>query len=287
MIPELPGLRDLAARYDAVICDVWGVVHDGLNAHPSAVDALRRYRAGGGRVLLLSNAARPGAAVARHMEAMGATNDAFDAILTSGDATRLAIQEAAARGVRRIFHLGPDRNLPTIDGAGADVVGADDAELCVCTGLVDDDVETPDAYADLLSRMRARGLEMLCANPDLMAERGPRLVFCAGSLAQAYEAIGGRVTYFGKPHAPVYARSLAMLGEVSGHPPARVLAIGDGLRTDVRGANAAGLDCLLITAGLHAGEFGPDALRPDPGRIEAVLSEFGLAAIGWQARLRW
>jgi HAD superfamily hydrolase (TIGR01459 family) len=287
MIPALSHFSALAPAYDAVVCDVWGVVHNGLDAYDCAVDALTRYRAQGGTVLLLSNAARPEASLRAQLTAMGAGEAAYDTILSSGDASRIAVQEAQAQGGLRLFHLGPARNTGIFEGLDVTLTGPEDATLVLNSGLVNDDHETPEDYRDLLAALRARSLPMLCANPDLQAERGPRFVWCAGALARDYEALGGQVTYLGKPHPPIFAMARARLGEVMGRAPRRVLAIGDGLRTDIAGANRAGLDVLLITAGLHADAFGADPLSPDPAKVASIMEAARLTAIGYQPRLRW
>jgi HAD superfamily hydrolase (TIGR01459 family) len=285
----LPAFADLAPRYDAVICDVWGVLHDGRSAHASAGIALAAYREAGGKVLLLSNAPRPAASVARDLETLDVRRDCYDAILTSGDAAREAVAAAQAQGGLKLYLIGTERHHQVFEGLGVTLAGPEEATLILCAALFHDDTETPEDYHELLARLAARGLPMLCANPDLKVERGPRLVWCAGALAEIYATRGGVVTYLGKPHAPVYAASFAMLEGLLGRKAEkeRVLAVGDGLKTDIAGANRAGIDALLITAGLHAAEFGADPLAPEPDRVRAVLARGGLSAIGFQPRLRW
>lgn len=284
----LPSFAALAPHYDAVICDVWGVLHDGRDAHASAGDALAAYRALGGKVLLLSNAPRPAASVARDLESLNVRRDCYDAILTSGDAAREAVARAHAQGGLKLYLMGTERHHQVFEGLGVTLAGPEEATLILCAALFHDDTETPEDYRPLLARLAARGLPMLCANPDLQVERGPRLVWCAGALASIYETMGGAVTYLGKPHGPVYEASFARLSALLGRTPdkARVLAIGDGLRTDIAGANRAGIDALLITAGLHAAEFGA-ALAPLADNVRGVLARDGLSAIAFQPRLRW
>jgi HAD superfamily hydrolase (TIGR01459 family) len=198
---------ELAPRIDVLICDVWGVVHNGARAHVQACAALERFRAGGGKVVLVSNAPRPADSVVRQMVGYGVPETVFDGIVTSGDLTRQLISE---RPGQRVLHLGPERDISLFAAFGTTFADADSADYCVCTGLLDDETETAADYAPRLARIAGRGLEMICANPDLVVERGDRLLPCAGALAQVYEGLGGRVIYAGKPHLPVYARALQM-----------------------------------------------------------------------------
>jgi len=264
----------LAPGYDALLCDVWGVVHNGLASFAPAADALARFRALGGTVVLISNAPRPGEWVVRQLDRLGVARAAYDAIVTSGDVTRRHI---AARPRKTVFHLGPERDVSIFDGLNLRFGKLDDADYAVCTGLCDDERETPEHYRALLAAMRARALFMLCANPDLVVERGDRLVYCAGALADLYRTLGGEVLYAGKPHRPIYDEALAAVASLRGRAPAldRVLAIGDSVRTDVHGAASLGVDCLFVTAGIHAEELGG---RDDPdadalGRLFAAADE--------------
>lgn len=249
------GLKDIAARYDLVLCDIWGVLHNGLSAYPGAVDALSRFRQRG-VVVLLSNAPRPGASVARQLDRLGIPRSAYDAIVTSGDLTRKTIVE---RIDEVVHHLGPPRDLPMFEGLPVRFGPIAEADYVVCSGFDNDDVETVEDYRERLEAMRARDLFMVCANPDLVVERGDRLVPCAGALAQAYERMGGTTFYAGKPHRPVYDECLAVaarIGDRDPIPATRVLAIGDAIRTDIAGAVAYGADALLIARGIHARDLG-------------------------------
>ncbi len=259
----------LASGYDVVLCDVWGVVHNGVAATPEACDALARFRGGGGTVVLITNAPRPGEVVARlTLDRLGVPRAAYDGIVSSGDVTHALI---AARAGQRVFHVGPKRDLPIFEGLDAPVAPLESADYVVCSGLIDDTVETPQDYHELIERMRARALPMICANPDVVVERGDTLVYCAGAIADLYHAAGGEVIYAGKPYRPIYEQALAIAqaargGEVEHH---RVLAIGDSVRTDLKGAAAFGVDCLFVTAGIHAEELGN---REEPDA--AALSRF-------------
>jgi len=283
---RIEGLNEIAGHYDAMLCDVWGVIHDGKTAYPEAVQAMTRFRADRGPILLLSNAPRPAASVAEMLDRMGVPRTAYDGILTSGDATRL---EMARREGQRFHFLGPDRDRPLWAGLDLAEAPITEADFVLCTGLFDDDTETPDDYAATFDDMRRRGLQMICANPDIKVSRGPKLIWCAGALAAAYEKRDGQVVYFGKPHLPVYALAADRLAELAGKPvePARILAVGDGMRTDILGGNRAGIDALLITAGIHWEQFGRAPHAPDAAQVLQTLEAEELFAVAFQPHLRW
>ena len=267
------GLSELSSRYDVVLCDIWGVLHDGIVSFAPARDALARYRAAGGIVVLVSNAPRPGPVVGTQLAQFGIGPDSYDAIVTSGDLTRTIVLE---RPEQTLFHLGPERDLSIYDNLAVRFGTAETADYVVCTGLVDDETESVADYAALLSRMRARDLWMLCANPDIVVERGARLIFCAGALAEAYEALGGATFYPGKPHRPIYERAIQVATDLMGGTAPdlrRVLAIGDAMRTDVAGAQAFGVDALMVARGIHAADLGVEAGALDPARISAWLRD--------------
>ncbi|MGO4527128.1 TIGR01459 family HAD-type hydrolase [Microvirga sp. 2MCAF35] len=249
------GLRSLADRYDLVLCDVWGVLHNGVKAYETASDALTRFRAGGGRVVLVSNAPRPGASVGTQLDGFGVPRTAYDAIVTSGDLTRLAIEE---RIDRIVHHIGPPRDMPIYDGLAVRFGSVEEADYVVCSGFDNDEEETVEDYRPQLEAMLRRDLLMVCANPDLIVERGHMILPCAGTIALAYEEMGGKVFYAGKPHGPVYDRALSVAAELSGRAVAkeRVLAVGDAIRTDIAGAVGYGIDALMIARGIHAEELG-------------------------------
>jgi HAD superfamily hydrolase (TIGR01459 family) len=247
----------IAPCYDVVLCDIWGVVHDGIGAHAAACDALMQFRAGGGVVVLITNAPRPSPFIIRQMDRLGVPPDAYDGVMTSGDLTRGVV---AHRKGEAVFHIGPERDLAIFDGLDVRVTPLDDAGFVVCSGLFDEYNETPDDYHGLVAKMRERGLFMVCANPDLVVERGVERFYCAGAIADLYGAAGGEVLYAGKPHPPIYDAALAKAAEVRGEAaqPARTLAIGDSLRTDITGARALGIDGLFVSSGIHANELGPE-----------------------------
>jgi HAD superfamily hydrolase (TIGR01459 family) len=286
----LPDLIDrfapLARDYDVLLCDVWGVVHNGLAAFAPACEALTQFRAAGGTVILITNAPRAGAAVQTILDRLGVPHEAYDAITSSGDVTRSIVE--SGRG-DRVFHLGPPRDLSIFTGLKVNFAPVETADYVVCSGLFDDTRETPDSYRDLLAAMRARALFMVCANPDVVVERGDELVYCAGALADAYAALGGEVLYCGKPHAPIYEAALgkaATFRNGEAPPLERVLAIGDSVRTDLKGAAAFGVDCLFVVSGIHAEEFGGRE-APDWSGVDAIFAAAGVAPKAVMRRLEW
>lgn len=281
--PMTGSLDEIAGRYDAILCDVWGVVHNGVRAFAEASAALRGARASGLAVVLITNAPRPRGDVETQLSALGVPDDAWDRVITSGDVTR----DLIVAGPRRIFHLGPDRDLSIHDGLDVELVEEQEAAAVVCTGLFDDETETPEDYADMLRRMRSRDLPMICANPDIVVERGDSLIWCAGALARDYAQLGGRTLIAGKPHRPIYEAALKAASEVLGRQVAadRALAIGDGALTDLKGGVLNGIDVLYVTGGIHAREYG-EGIEPDPARLAAFLDRHGHAPVAAIPRLR-
>ena len=286
MAPQLTEhFSSLADAYDALLTDVWGVVHNGHAAFPEACEALMRFRGQGGTVMLISNAPRPGAGVVRLLDKLGVPRDAFDDITTSGDVTRCFL---SARRGSTAFHLGPGRDRGIFEGLDIAIGSVEAADYVVCTGLFDDDVETPEDYRDLLGRLRERGLLMVCANPDLVVERGDRLVYCAGAIAELYAVLGGEVYFAGKPHPTIYEQALGRIAAARGQGPplARVLAIGDSVRTDLAGAAGFGIDSLFVTAGIHAEELGHRD-TPDLDALSRMFAAAGLSPKAVMRRLIW
>ncbi|NLH79761.1 MAG: TIGR01459 family HAD-type hydrolase [Phyllobacteriaceae bacterium] len=282
---RIPGLSALAKDYDAILCDVWGVIHNGVAAFPGAVEALRAYRAGGGRVVLLTNAPRPAEPIHDQLAKLGVPADAYDDLLTSGDVTREILM---ARPERAVLHVGPHRDLALYEGLPIELVDDTRAEAVVATGLYDDNVETPEDYRARLASLAERRLPMICANPDIVVKRGTKRVWCAGALARVFEEYGGEAVLVGKPYPPVYEEARLRLAAVCGRPfdRLRVLAIGDGLATDVRGAYGQKLDVLFVTSGIHGADFGP-LDDPDPKRVEIRLMDEDLAVTAMVSRLVW
>jgi HAD superfamily hydrolase (TIGR01459 family) len=286
-LPEIiERLAPLAADYDVLFCDVWGVVHNGLVSFAPACAALTRFRSAGGTVILITNAPRPGASVQRILDRLGVPRDAYDAIVSSGDVTRGIVESMLGESV---FHLGPPRDLAMFAGLAVNFAPAETADYVVCSGLFDDTRETTENYGELLTAMRARSLFMVCANPDVVVERGEDLVYCAGALADAYAGLGGEVLYCGKPYAPIYRAALVSAAAFRGGelpPLRRVLAIGDSVRTDLKGAGSFGVDCLFVVSGLLAGEFG-GRQAPDLSGLDAMFAAADVAPKAVMRRLQW
>ncbi|MGD9923279.1 MAG: TIGR01459 family HAD-type hydrolase [Pseudorhodoplanes sp.] len=275
----------LAPDYDVVLSDVWGVVHNGVAAFPEACDALTRFREAGGVVVLITNAPRPNGVVATQVAHFGAPRSIYDAIVSSGDVTR---NEIGNRPGQSIFHIGPKRDLAIFEGLGVTFAPVERADYVVCSGLFNEETETPDHYRDLLGQMLSRGLFMVCGNPDVVVERGEQLLYCAGAIADLYARLGGEVLYAGKPYAPIYDLALKLAQDARGRHVARkrVLAIGDSVRTDFKGAASYGIDCLFVTAGIHSAEFGGRD-DPDPDAVERVLIAAGGKPRAIARKLKW
>lgn len=280
-------LAEIGDAYQVLFCDLWGCVHNGREAYPAAISALQRYRQGGGRVALMTNAPRPRRFVAEQIARMGVPQDAGDDIVTSGDAAQDAMFSGQVG--RRVWHVGPERDLgfftETTDSRAGDLVRVplEDAEGIVVTGPYDDLTETPEDYRERLEAAAARGLPLLCANPDIVVDMGEQRLYCAGALAQLYEEMGGKALYFGKPHAPIYDLARRRLGV---GPEIPALAIGDGIGTDVAGAIGQGIDSLFVTGGLAAEHMGADVERPELALMTAWLETSGLAPTYAIGRLR-
>ncbi len=271
MTKPIISIDEIADHYDALFCDVWGVVHNGKRAYPGAVAALQRMRAAGKVVILLTNVPKPRGPIPDQLDALGVPRAAWDAIVTSGDATRAELSSRAPGPMCRIGPRDFDRTL--WDGLGLEEAPLDRARFIGISGLNRYD-ETPADYAGMLREAKARDLEMICANPDIVVRVGERLIWCAGAIARDYEAIGGRVIMAGKPYAPIYDLAFQELEAFAQRkfPKGRVLCIGDGVPTDIAGANAQGLDSLFIASGMHG-----EALWTDGG-LDVVKVELALLA---------
>lgn len=263
-LPHAPsGLGEIAGDYDILLCDVWGVIHNGRESWTAACEALIRFNRDHGAVVLISNSPRPAHDVVAQLDALGVPREAWKAFVTSGDATRA---ELAQRAPGPVWIIGPDRDWPLYDGLGLDIAtGASDAAFISVTGPVDDATETPEDYRERLADGVARDLELICANPDRVVQKGDRLIYCGGALADLYEDLGGRVTMAGKPFSPIYGLALKEAETLLGRSVnrSRVLCIGDGVVTDVLGADRQALDCLFIAQGIHG-----DAARGSDGLID-------------------
>jgi HAD superfamily hydrolase (TIGR01459 family) len=283
-IPVLDSISPFARRYDAWLADIWGVMHNGLKPFPNAVEACRVFREGGGTVVLISNAPRPRETVAEQLRQVGVPDDCWDGIATSGDVTRTLIAGYAGHGV---FHLGPERDLPIFEDMNVRLTGLGEASAVICSGLRDDEVETPDDYAVLLGEMREHNLPMVCANPDIMVERGDRLVYCAGALAESYAKLGGEVIYAGKPYAPIYDLAFDLVREIRGSalPRHRIVAIGDGIRTDIAGAAAQEIDSVFVASAVHLD--GDARAQLSSSTLARLFGSNGARPVAALAELAW
>jgi HAD superfamily hydrolase (TIGR01459 family) len=277
------GLRDLIHGVDVVLSDIWGVVHNGLEAFPDACEALHTFRSRGGTVILITNAPRPADSVKRQLHKLAVADEAYDAIVSSGDLTRNYVADHPGR---KVFWLGPERDNSIYRGLDAVLAPLDEADYIICTGLLDDETETAEDYRAMMLQARERHLPLICANPDIVVERGDRLIYCAGAIAELYRELGGEVIFYGKPHRPIYERAMALAAEQRRDPALplnRVLAIGDSVRTDLAGAHGFGIDCLFVTRGIHSEEFeGVDQL--DPASVKELFGHPPRALI---RELRW
>jgi HAD superfamily hydrolase (TIGR01459 family) len=276
------GLRDVVGDVEVVLSDVWGVVHNGLESFPEACEALHTFRQQGGTVILITNAPRPADSVQRQLRKLGVADETYDAIVSSGDLTRHFVAEHPGK---KIHWVGPERDSSIHRGLDAPLTPLEQADYIICTGLFDDETETPEDYRAMLLKARERKLSLICANPDIVVERGDRLIYCAGAIAELYRELGGEAIFYGKPHQPIYQRAMQLAAERVGHPVElnRVLAIGDSVRTDIAGAKGFGIDCLFVTRGIHSEQFeGVDQLDP-----AAVTELFGHPPKALMRELRW
>ena len=281
----IPHFSALAPDYDVFLCDVWGVVHNGEVSFPDACDALMRARAMGKTVVFITNAPRPGEAVIRQIAHLHVPAEAYDAIVSSGDVTRDVITH---RKDQTLCHIGPERDHSIFTGLNVKFAPLESADYVVCSGLDDDEAETPEDYRARLETMLKRKLFMVCGNPDLVVERGNRLVYCAGSIADLYANMGGEVLYAGKPYRPIYDLALQKAEAISGRKAdlKRVMAIGDSVRTDLKGARAFGIDMLFLTAGIHAEEFGGRD-TPNQDAMNTVFAAAGEMPTAVMKHLVW
>ena len=277
-------LSELLDRYDGLLCDIWGVLHNGDAAFSDAVDALCRARAFGRFVILITNAPRLSKDIYPQLARLGVPPESFDSIITSGDVTAQLI---AKQPDAPLFHFGPERDNSILEGLTNPIVDHSDAKLCLLTGPLDDTIETTDIYHDLLEQMHENAVEMICANPDLVVRSGNRMVICAGSIAQRYAHLGGKVSFAGKPEPAIYEEALRRAASLTGRdiPKSRLLAIGDGLATDIKGAADNGFDAYFIVGGIHASEF--DELNAQEA-VNRIKTKFlGLNLVGVSDRLSW
>lgn len=275
MTKIIEALDEIAADYDVLFCDLWGCLHNGKTPYPAAVAALQGFRAKGGQVVLMTNAPRPARYVEEHLERMGVPRDAWDIIVSSGDAAQDAMFAGAVG--EKVWAIAPEKDdgfftdVPAEwkDTAAIERVALEDAEGIVVTGPFNDLTDHPEDYRAQFLLAKAKGMKLLCANPDVVVDLGDQRIYCAGALAEYYTAMGGSSLYFGKPHPPIYDLARRKLNL---QPETRILAVGDGINTDILGASAEGIDALFVTGGLAADEFGPDVEHPDQAKLDNWLA---------------
>jgi HAD superfamily hydrolase (TIGR01459 family) len=282
---RIAGLAEVADRYDVLLCDVWGVVHNGRESFRRACEALVRFRAERGPVVLITNAPRPRAPIVAQLDGLGVPREAWSQVVTSGDATRALLVERAPGPVCK---LGPERDWPLYADLPLQEAPMAAAGFICCTGPFDDETDEPEDYREDFAEAVGRGLEFICANPDIVVQRGDTLIYCAGALAQLYASLGGRVLMAGKPYPAIYDLALGEAAKSLGRTPerSRVLCVGDGLPTDIRGANAQDLDVLFVANGIHGAEaVGRDGLDAsvvaDLLRQEGLHARFALTDLVW------
>lgn len=281
----LTGLSEIAETYDALMCDAWGVIHNGLSLSPGVEEALIRFRETRGPVTILTNAPRLSDAIPPQLDRLGLSRNAWDSITTSGDATLAAIK---AQGGKPAFKLGPDKDDTLFDSVGVEFVPLEQAEYILCTGLFDDSSETPEDYRDMLTRAQNRSMPMICVNPDIIVHLGDREIYCAGALAQLYTELGGNVIMSGKPYAPIYDLARQRLTDArDGKAPERILAIGDSITTDIRGANGQHIDVLFVTSGIFRSDVVDDSGTLSPSRVGELLARHNTHAVAATERLIW
>jgi HAD superfamily hydrolase (TIGR01459 family) len=283
-VQRIQGLRAIADNYDLVLCDVWGVLHNGLAPRSGAIEALSSYRKSGGTVVMVTNAPRQRKSVILQLENMGVPEGVFDTVVTSGDVTRDLIRQIGGK----MLHIGPKKDMNLFEGIEVDLVSENEASSIICSGLWNEQTETPEDYIELLGRMQKRDLPFICANPDIVVHVGDKLEFCAGAIAREYSKLGGKTLIAGKPHHPIYTLAIAEAEQITGKTfdKAKILAIGDGMPTDIKGAADNGLDALYVSAGIHADEYGA-ADNPDHAGVLAFLAKNNQAPVAYLPRLEW
>ncbi len=284
MSSRIQSLGEVANRYTGILCDVWGVLHNGKSVYQEAALALANYRELGGKVIMLTNSPRPEAGVIEQFDELGVDSNAYDGVVSSGDATRELIQKTKGS----VYHLGPSRDKPLFDGLDVALVSDEKCDVIVCTGLFNDEIETPEDYRNQLEKLAKRAVPFICANPDVVVHRGDQLIWCAGALEKLYSELGGQTLVAGKPHKPIYELGQQKINQIAGSSIAKseILAIGDAMPTDVAGAQNNGYDLLYISAGIHYTEYGSQE-NPNEEHLAKFLTSHGAKPTVWMPRLRW
>ncbi|ADM08606.1 HAD-superfamily subfamily IIA hydrolase [Parvularcula bermudensis HTCC2503] len=280
----LSGLSEIASQYDALLCDAWGVIHNGREVFDGVAEALIRFRQERGPVIILTNAPRLSSVIPAQLDRLGLPREAYDGVVTSGDATR---QSVIDHGHLDFYKIGPAKDDTFFQSTDVRLVPFAEAGAILCTGPEDDERETPEDYRGLLEEAAARELPMICANPDKVVRFGDRLIYCAGAIADLYETLGGQVVMSGKPHPPIYAVARDALRQAAGREAARLLAVGDGLHTDILGANREGIDVIFNVGGVSLEEGRGPTGDLDAGRLRRRLDEEGLVAQYATDSLKW
>ncbi len=280
-IPILTSVAGVSENHKAWLCDVWGVLHDGETVFAPAIEACRMFKRGGGEVVLISNSPRPSDAVLDHLNSLGVPRDCFSALVTSGDVTRALVETYSSEPV---FHLGPERDRCLFDALDVEFAPAAKAVAIVCTGFFDEEHEVAEDYDGMLAAFAARGVPMICANPDLVVERGSKLLPCAGLLAERYAALGQTVVQAGKPYRPIYEAALRKLTKPL--PKSEILAIGDGIETDIKGASSQGIDSIYIASRVHVGDAVEDGAANGP-LIERLFASRPFRPAAAMPQLQW
>lgn len=283
MVPHAHGLSGIIDDYDLVLCDVWGVLHNGKNIWMDAANALTKARDKGVPVVMITNAPRPQGPVLRQLASMNCPDGVFDDLVTSGDVTRALIERLDGP----VYHIGPERDYALYEGLDVEFCEPEGAAGIVCTGLFDDYNEHPDDYIERFKSYVEMKLPFICANPDIVVEVVDKLLWCAGALAREYEKLDGETQIVGKPHAPIYDVAIERGEKILGRKidRTRVIGIGDGLPTDVLGASNNDIDCLFITNGIHAADYTSGEVNDS--RLQNFLKENNASPTHWLKELVW
>ena len=249
---EISNFSEIEEKYDSIICDIWGVIHNGQELFKSSIECLLRYKDIGYLIILVTNAPRPSAEIKNILQKMGLNEKCYDKIITSGDLTQKILNKGDLGS--SCYHIGPDRDLKVFDGVNVKRVEFDSADFIFVTGLNNDETENDESYLPLLMSAKKRNLKLLCANPDIWVQRGNDLIPCAGAISQKYKSIGGETINIGKPFAPIFDEAMKQIMVISGRDLNSTIVIGDGIDTDIKGANNYNLDSLLTLGGLFSGQ---------------------------------
>lgn len=279
----IDGLGEISSGYDALLCDAWGVIHNGRALYPGVAEAMTNFREKHGPVVILTNAPRLSGVIPAQLDRLGLPREAYDAVVTSGDATREVMKNLSGK---RFFRIGPDKDDSLFDAIDLTMAPWEDAEAIFCSGPNDDLHETPEDYRAMLEEAARRNMPMVCANPDIVVKFGDKLIYCAGAIGQLYEQVGGRVYLGGKPHAPIYELARKRIGEVAGRHAERPLVIGDGIDTDIRGANDQGYDCVFVAEGIFSEDARENGVLSG-AKLEAALEQRGVHAAYGMDSLVW